>query len=160
MTAQELVKICEPYCYIVFTGGEPTLQQDRLLPVLTQLNLKKKRVGIESNGSVKTSESFQGLIHTYTISPKLKNSENPQGKFSPVEKATYKFVVREERDIDETQAFCHEHKIRKEQVYLMAEGFTKEKQLDAKWLFEFCMEQQYNYSPRLHVLFFGNKRYV
>lgn len=160
ISPEELFEEIKESKYIIITGGEPTLQQEKLKPFLKLCKNEGIKIGIESNGSIQVSKEFQCMIDTYIISPKLKNSENPNHLFFPVKKAKYKFILKSEKDIKEMQIFSEKHCIEKENIFLSPEGTTKEKILEKKWLFEFCMKECYNYSCRLHVLFFNSKNGV
>ncbi len=78
----------------------------------------------------------------------------------------FKFVVDTEIDIADINFFLNNLSIRytfapNRKVYLMPEG-TKEEHLAQKrqWLMEQCIKVGYNYTDRLHILAYGDKRGV
>ena len=155
---QEIKKY--PVKHLVITGGEPLLQQDGLKELLKKL--KGYTTEIETNGSICCKISR--LIEQINCSPKLKNSNNPAYplRLKPTnKKVLYKFVVQKGEDLKEINAFIRKYKIPKEKVYLMPEGTSRSALLNrSKWLIDACKKEGYNFSPRLHILLFGNKRGV
>lgn len=73
----------------------------------------------------------------------------------------WKFVVNENKDIEEIQSLQKEVGFDNKDVFLMPEGIT-EKDLSEKRLtvVELCKEFKYNYTDRLHITLWGNKRGV
>ncbi|MFC1730940.1 7-carboxy-7-deazaguanine synthase QueE [candidate division KSB1 bacterium] len=159
---EKIIKEVKKYSckHLVITGGEPLLQQDEIKVLLSRL--KGYNVEIETNGSIACK--IFGLIEQINCSPKLKNSGNlpyllrvkPDNK-----KVLYKFVVQNREDFHEISTFIRKNKIPKEKVYLMPEGATRDTILKrSKWLIEICKKEGYNFSPRLHIMMYGNKRAV
>ncbi|MTI25635.1 7-carboxy-7-deazaguanine synthase QueE, partial [Fulvivirga kasyanovii] len=157
---------------VVLTGGEPLLQQAELTELM--LLLRKADAGyrfeIETNGTIAPAKAFDDLVDQYNVSPKLANSNNPlklrekadvYKYFSENPKAVFKFVVSNEEDLQEVLALISKYKIKPRHVYLMPEGTSPEK-LRAKqqWLIEACKQHNFNYTDRLHIHIYGNKRGV
>ncbi|MBL3655213.1 7-carboxy-7-deazaguanine synthase QueE [Fulvivirga sediminis] len=157
---------------LVLTGGEPLLQQTELSELMAAL--RKVDSGYwfetETNGTITPHEEFDRLINQYNVSPKLANSNNPQKIrekedvyrfFSSNEKAVFKFVIATSKDLEEVKRLISDHNIDTQKVYLMPEGTTQEK-LNAKqqWLIEECKALGTNYTDRLHIHIYGNKRGV
>ncbi|MBL6445836.1 7-carboxy-7-deazaguanine synthase QueE [Fulvivirga sp. 29W222] len=168
--AEELSKInCKN---IVLTGGEPLLQQSELLELMHLLrkNGPTYRFETETNGTILPSEQFDNLIDQYNVSPKLKNSNNPLKMrekpevykfFSGNAKAVFKFVVSSSNDLDEILDLIARYAISPERVYLMPEGTSTEKlQAKQQWLINECKNHHLNYTDRLHIHIYGNKRGV
>ena len=147
-----------PVKHLVITGGEPLLQQDKLEELLKKL--EGYTVELETNGSMPCK--IFGLIEQINCSPKLKNSGNfpyPLRVKPASKKILYKFVIQKGEDLKEINAFIRKYKIPKKKVYLMPEGTNKTTlQKQSKWLIEICNKQGYNFSPRLHIMLYGNKR--
>jgi 7-carboxy-7-deazaguanine synthase len=110
-----------------------------------------------------------------SISPKLSNS-TPEGTFRAQHERLrlqptvlrqlmmhcdyqLKFVIAREEDVEEVQTLVNELGAPPEKVILMPEGITPE-DLNTRgvWIAELCKEFGYRFSPRLHVLLWGNKR--
>lgn len=160
---------------VVFTGGEPLIQTQEL-EVVIQCILDLKygiKFEIETNGTIPPSDKLveladKGLIH-FNVSPKTDNSDN---KFEFIYKplmlqrfrntnSIFKFVIKYPLDVSEVSKIIKEIEIPKEWVYLMSEGNTPEQQLGySEIMIEMCEKYGFNYSPRLHVLLWGNKRGV
>lgn len=71
-----------------------------------------------------------------------------------------KFVISVEEDLLEVKEFLFGNgSFTPNKVWLMPEGINLE-QLEKRrgWLIEKCIEEGYNYSDRLHILAYGNKR--
>ncbi len=155
----EVIKQIKKYpCkHLVITGGEPLLQQDQLSELIKKL--KGYTFEAETNGSIKCKIR---LINQINCSPKLKNSGNPTYdlKILPTnKKVIYKFVIKTKSDLKEVKSFCKKYKIPKSKIWLMPEGIKKDDILKrSKWLIELCKQEGYNFSPRLHIMLYGNQR--
>lgn len=141
--------------FVVITGGEPFLQWETGLK-----NLEKALVGkgfavqYETSGKVEIPEDSEGMK---VCSPKFVEGE---WRFAPgnCELAdAFKFVA--DYGFENIDAFVRRHEIRKEKVWIMPLGATRAEQLErfsASW--KYCMENHYNFSPRLHILGFDNQK--
>ena len=154
-------KIQEYPCkHLVITGGEPLIQQKALKVLLEKL--PEYSIEIETNGSIPLE--IEEFIEQINCSPKLKNSGNPPYPLAikpATTKAIYKFVVQKEEDMKAVRKYIKENEIPVEKVYLMPEGMNKKiVQERSEWLVEICKKEGYNFTSRLHVLLWGNKRGV
>lgn len=159
MNIEQVLKEVKKYpCkHLVITGGEPALQQKDLGNLFNKL--KDYYIEIETNGSI--GLKINKFIEQINCSPKLNSSGNPPYplKVKPSKKTYYKFVVAEKKDLKEINGYIKLNKIPKEKVYLMPEGVNKKiVQERSEWLVEKCMKEGYNFSPRLHIMLYGNKR--
>lgn len=159
MSIPKIIKAIKKYSckHLVITGGEPLLQQDQLSELLKKL--KNYTAEIETNGSITCK--LGKYINQINCSPKLKNSGNlPYSlKILPTKKVIYKFVIKTKSDLTEVKAFARKYKITKDKIWLMPEGTSKTDILKrSKWLIELCKKEGYNFSPRLHIMLYGNKR--
>lgn len=161
MTTEEIIKEIKKYpCkHLVITGGEPLIQQSGLKELLSAL--KGYYVEMETSGSLKSQ--IDQYINHYNCSPKLSNSHNKRinlEKFPP-SKTYYKFVVDNEKDLQEIKDFIKQHKLPKEHILLMPQGIKRsEINKRSKWLAEICKQENLRFSPRLHINIWGNKRKV
>lgn len=168
--------------HIVFTGGEPLMQQKGLAPLIRLLSqLGFKNFTFETNGTKPLAPDFAGTLvllqdchFTFSVSPKLSNSGEPASKTLIPEavrsyrnlvnaKVVLKFVVREpEMQANEIFSFVEAYQRvlpphRDPVVYLMPEGADGEQYHSRDRLIaEFCLKWGFHYSPRLHVDLFGN----
>lgn len=71
----------------------------------------------------------------------------------------FKFVITNERDLKEVESVKNIAQIPRSKIWLMPEGITPEQiALKRPWVMETAIENGYNYSDRLHILAYGNKR--
>ena len=158
---------------IIFTGGEPMLQQKYISEIIDMLyddeRVIKFNIQIETNGT--TPIKFDNLkLCDFNISPKLSNSGNDLKKsinketissFKNSIYSIFKFVVKDISDIKEINNFVTSNKIKKEKIYLMPEGYNQKDLKDKTlWLIEICKRHGYNFTPRIHIDIYGNKRGV
>lgn len=116
-----------------------------------------------------------------SISPKLSNStphERDGGRWAaqhdrlrlqkPILKKLIKnyeyqlkFVVTAPEDLEEIRPLVEDLRAEKKRVVLMPEG-TDPQTLHERslWLVELCKNENYRFSPRLHIDLYGNKRGV
>lgn len=161
--------------HIIFTGGEPALYR---LDLLAGDNDKKFHV--ESNGSIIPTNPLKielrdGVVierggmceetiskFNWVISPKLSNSKQEIvseaiSYWSGQQFAVFKFIIGSVPDLDEAEKFILEYKIDKTKVYAGLLGTTTESQQNTNLVDE-IIKRGYNFSPRLHILFWGSKR--
>lgn len=159
---------------LVVSGGEPLLQQDKLVPFFRKLQVATPwRVEVETNGTIVPTNEFINLVTQFNCSPKTENSgtDNPfRKRYKPEalmkiascgERATFKFVIQSDTDLVDAQDIILKVGIKPSQVWLMPEGRTKEEQeRRQEQTKRIAFANNYNFSPRLHILEFGNKRAV
>lgn len=151
---------------VVVTGGEPLLQQRRLLPFLDAAAERVWAVEIETNGTLAPTEETARLVERFNVSPKLANSGVPAERaivagalaaLMATGKAVFKFVVSEPADLDEVQSLVDDHHLAP--VWVMPEGTTPEAVLDGgRRLAEEVIARGWQLTTRLHVLLWGNER--
>ncbi|MCB0338342.1 MAG: 7-carboxy-7-deazaguanine synthase QueE [Bdellovibrionales bacterium] len=155
---------------VVLTGGEPTIHPG-INELVVQLVREGYRLDLETNGTGPISELFDLVV----CSPKLSDSA-PQGdrhfeshnvirrKLHPDvigadDRIFLKFVVGVETDLEEIQALVKSLNCPAERVYLMSEGVSQsEMSLRGPAIADLALGLGYNYSPRLHIELWGNKR--
>jgi len=174
MSAEEvfakLVELSPTTKSVVISGGEPLLQQNALVSLVTILRQNGYWVEVETNGTQVPKGGFIALVNQFNCSPKLANSgpDNPLAKreiplalqtLAGLPITTFKFVITSDEDLREVTALTQKYSMRN--VFLMPEGRTKEEQLrNQDGVRKLCQDYGFNFSPRLHVLEFGNKRGV
>lgn len=141
---------------IVWTGGEPTLQQAEIWHVIQELGTGYHHT-VETNGSQVITTPFDLVV----ISPKLENSGNKsyplKANKNSLEKI-FKFVVSSEQDFQEIEEYIQANNII-DSVYLMPEGVTSQKQIEmGQRIVEFCLQTGFIFCPRIHTLLWGNTR--
>ncbi len=177
MTAVQIVDTCIPHqCqHIVLTGGEPMLppQSEELTH---RLAVEGLHITIETAGTI----ARKVRCDLMSISPKLSNSipsherggdwrfRHDRTRHQPdvirqlVANYEYqiKFVVDTPHDFSEISRWLEEFpQIPAERIWLMPQGITVE-ELDSRepWLKAWCDSNQFQYCPRMHILWYGNKR--
>ena len=160
---------------IVFTGGEPLLWQYTIAELLQKLKNQYKRtvtVEIETNGTVGIEtdliDAFR-VVH-FNISPKVHVAKsfillNQLQNTGHVGENSYnysrfdhtdwilKFVWETEKTNKLIEDCIEKYDIPKHRIYLMPEGISREEQTSKmQKLAEYCINNGYNFSPRLHVL--------
>ncbi|MGD1959968.1 MAG: 7-carboxy-7-deazaguanine synthase QueE [Fulvivirga sp.] len=155
---------------VVLTGGEPLLQQEELTELCQELKSRDYWIEIETNSTLSPNKSLRELIDQYNVSPKLKNSDNPERirikpkvltAFSGDPKSIFKFVIDSEEDLSEVFELQKNFNIPAEKIYLMPQG-TNAETLNQKclWLVEICKTYGFNFTDRLHVQLWGDKKGV
>ncbi|PKQ68281.1 7-carboxy-7-deazaguanine synthase QueE [Raineya orbicola] len=172
LTEKQIIAEIQKYnCHrLIFTGGEPLVQQKKLLSLLAQLKKQNPQYHIEfeTNGTIIPIPELEALTNQYNVSLKLENSKvrlqerlKPKAIhfFAQNDKANFKFVVDSPKDLDEILEIIQKYAIFHDKVYLMPQG-TKPAILRKKqqWLVEICKQYQFNYTDRLHILIYGDKR--
>jgi len=153
---------------VVFTGGEPLIQEDRILGVINELG-EDWKVEIETNGTKAPSEELLARAQ-FNCSPKLENSGNShRARVVPEAIKTlakgntwFKFVVMEEKDLDEIEKdYVEGCQIDPNRVILMPEGTDRENlQNHMQIVAEKAKEKGYRMMGRLQIDIWGAKRAV
>lgn len=153
---------------VVFTGGEPLLQQKALAVLAERLRARGFRTEVETNGTVLPAPELAAAIDQWNVSPKLEASGNPLKKrfrpsalawFSSEERASFKLVVKDERDLAEAEELVRTANVPRERVILMPEGTDGETlAARSRWLAEACVRSGYRLGARLHVHIWGSER--
>lgn len=151
---------------IVITGGEPLLQQRRLVPLVEACAALGWPVEIETNGTIVPDERLVELVHQWNVSPKLVNSgvardsairPGALGALVATGRAAFKFVVASEADLDEVAVLVQAHNLGP--VWIMPEGTEPTALLErSRELAQLVIERGWNLTSRLHVLLWGDER--
>ncbi|MHA1868705.1 MAG: 7-carboxy-7-deazaguanine synthase QueE [Candidatus Heimdallarchaeaceae archaeon] len=146
---------------VVWTGGEPALQIKEIVKVIKELKRVKYKVlhEIETNGTIKfDSHLFDKVI----VSPKKDLIKiNVLKQLFLFENSYFKFVVEKEDDFFDWMDIAKLVYKGTKRIYFMPEGI-KDSVLKkrSKWLVELCKFYNVNFSPRLQIWLWGNKRGV
>lgn len=162
-----------PAHHIIFTGGEPTLYR------LDNLIVPGKKYHVETNGTIIPTEplhlSFNNTEITregmdseiikqfnWVVSPKLSNSlqkvnEKSLQYWANFDFCIFKFIVCNTSDLLEVEEIRQNLHISKDKIYIGLEGQTPESQIQPQLVDE-IVQYGYNFSPRLHVMLWGNRR--
>jgi 7-carboxy-7-deazaguanine synthase len=161
-----------PARHVVITGGEPMIQPE-LIALTERLRALGLHITIETAGTVSKAVECDLM----SISPKLANSA-PAGSFAAQHNrlriqpvvlmelmARYeyqlKFVVANPADLEEIRALVETLHAPRERVILMPEGTEPGPLAErARWLAEICKQEDFRFSPRLHIDLWGSRRGV
>ena len=153
---------------LVITGGEPLLQQGELVDLLKFLP-GIPFIEVETNGTQMPTEDFIAAASPqFNVSPKLANSGmKPELRlkpdvlqfFSTFSNSFFKFVVCNSTDLGEVLKLKQQFEIPPSRIHLMPEGRDSKSLSDRSlWLADICRDHGFRFSPRLHVLLWGNER--
>ena len=152
---------------LVVTGGEPLLQQARLVPLLAGAKARGWEVEVETSGTLAPTLA-DGLVDRYNVSPKLASSGNPRERrfvpealrvFRDSGRAVFKFVVAEVGELDEVAEMVDECGLG--DVWIMPEGTDAAVVLARlRRLAPHVVARGWNLTSRLHVMIGGDRRGV
>jgi len=156
---------------IVFTGGEPLLQQKEIVEFINKLDGGWNYFEIETNGTIPLISELYKKVNLVNCSPKLENSKNPLAlrrkenalkqisEMARNGRAIFKFVVIDQGDIEEIKLLRDQYNIPNRAIYLMPEGIEREEIIiGSRILASICIKEGWNLSPRLQIILYGNKR--
>lgn len=145
---------------LVFTGGEPMIQQI----VIAEFCLKYPdyEIQIETNGTIQPIAGFEKKIKQFNISPKLSNSGNKKEVrykedilkyYANLENTIFKFVVKDEDDLDEIKNDFPFVPI--EKIWIMPEGihYNEYREVFKKTINK-IIQEGYNISLRGQNIYF------
>lgn len=170
----------ESHVQLVFTGGEPMLQQEGILYQMKAFeNMRDQNdipqlpyTAIETNGTVPIRQpEITKYITTAALSPKLENSGLPESqRYRPdvlkqyMEEFDYffKFVIYSEEDMKEIVLnYLVKLEIDNSLIWLMPAGRTRQEIYSrATNIVELAKDYRFNYSPRLQVDLWEDERGV
>lgn len=157
---------------VVITGGEPLLQMQAVVELIDTLREDNHRawVDIETNGSIVPSDDLIDRIDYFVVSPKLAHSGNDAeialkhdalSRFALLTSASFKFVAKDAADVAAAAAIVERYDFPPQRVYIMPEGTTSDALLKrGPTLIDAVIAHGFNYSDRLHIHLFGQKRGV
>lgn len=154
---------------LVFTGGEPFLQEDSILRLYRQIHTLQD-IWFETNGTIlpKNREVLERSWTKVVASPKTQQFDIPTLQALADRTELYlKFVIGPQA-WDAEAAYHVAKKVAEggqysvaDSTYFMAQGATMSEQLAAMpQLWQTCVKLGVKLSPRLHTLTFGNTRGV
>lgn len=152
---------------VIFTGGEPLLQQ-RALAKLFEALPSALQIEVETNGTIAPEPALAARVDQWNVSPKLAHGGDPEARRIRIDalialrdtgRAFLKFVLQSAQDWHETAALIERLGWPRERVFLMPEASTPEEHAQrAGALAELCQQRGVRFSPRLHVLLWGGAR--
>lgn len=151
--------------HLVITGGEPLLQQKRILAFLEYLEQAHQVlpiVEIETNATILPLEQLDERVHYWNTSPKLSNSGMPTNQrlkpdilrwFSNNPNTMFKLVITEQKDFEEIeQELIATGLVAPPKIVLMPGADSIEQLLERnKLVANICIKYQLRMCTRLHV---------
>lgn len=149
---------------IVITGGEPLLQQKKIVDLLSFL--PNWKVEIETNGTIAPLPQLYGC--QINCSPKLENSNNSKNRrykpevlkvINDLPNSWFKFVVTTQSDLEEIGQIVKECNLNTQKILIMPEGTTLDTTTAHLSLFEEDVKKKgWNVTKRNQLEWFGSKR--
>jgi len=147
---------------VVFSGGEPMMQQAELIDVTRALRNWQNEIHVETAGTLMPKFDFDYTVTQYNVSPKLEHSGNRlEMRYKPhvlralreTGKAWFKFVVQKEDDFDEIDDIVKECQISPRRVQVMPEGTDIELlAIGARNIVDLALQRGYGLTFRSHIL--------
>nr|WSW48661.1 7-carboxy-7-deazaguanine synthase QueE [Streptomyces sp. NBC_01001] len=168
MSVAELLAwaLSSPVELVVITGGEPMIQQAKLIPLVQGLLTTGKRIEFETNGTFAPDPALLVDSVRFNVSPKLANSGVVEERrivpaaleaFAASGQAAFKFVTRTVAELDEIGALVDRYGL--DPVYVMPEGTTPETLIETtRALADAVAARRWHLTQRLHVLAFPDPR--
>src|SRR5262249_2993586 len=142
------------------------LENPAFAPLVSGLQALGRRVEVETAG---TELPPDAVVDQWNVSPKLAHSGVPEARrirgealarFRDLD-AWFKFVVGDDRDVDEGLALQARHGLPTERIILMPLGLTRaEQEARTPAVVAQCRRHGFRFSPRLHILIWGPRRGV
>ena len=157
---------------LLITGGEPHLQQKAIYELISKLP-SNFLYEVETTGKKSWTilKPFWSRIH-FNFSPKIGALKSKKIKsitdYIAFEELPYHFIIKVvvskenfEKEIEEIQNFQKKYKIKNEKIYLMPLGKTREELSNkSDFIIRKCFDLNYNFSTRMHILIYDNKKLV
>lgn len=161
----DFIKRLKEGVHLVITGGEPLLQQKRIVGFLEYLEKNHQLipiVEIETNATILPLSELDNRVQYWNTSPKLSNSGMfPQQRlvydvlkwFSQNPNTMFKFVITTKEDFEELQTeLMNISLIDPKKIVLMPGADSIEQLLERNQLVaEICIQHQLRMCTRLHV---------
>ncbi|MFJ1954589.1 7-carboxy-7-deazaguanine synthase QueE [Streptomyces microflavus] len=155
-----------PVELVVITGGEPLLQQVRLVPLVRGLLAAGKRVEFETNGTLAPVPELVVEGVRFNVSPKIASFGVDEAKsvvpaaleaFAASGRAAFKFVASSVADLDRIAELADTHRLAP--VWVMPEGTTADAiTATTRVLADAVAARHWHFTTRLHVLAFADAR--
>ncbi len=148
---------------VVITGGEPMLQQKKLISLMKRLKSFEYWIEVETNGTIIPSDKFLNLIDRISCRPKRSNSGSDNyfidgrenllalEKIATSGKANFEFTIVDEFDIEDiipfVYSFLYQHEVK--QIRLVpAKGTKKQQEKRQQIVKEICEREGFSFNPQ------------
>jgi 7-carboxy-7-deazaguanine synthase len=157
----------DPISHVIFTGGEPFAQAEAVERITNRLVNEGYTIDFETSGTYMPLRTMSDMCVNYVCSPKPPSAEtkvpyNDQAIEFLIERgAHFKFVIKDQSDLDWAGSFMRKYAIPQNRMVLMPEGMTPEAVIAGMiWLEQVGPKQypQARLTPRMHIIMHGQKR--
>tara|TARA_B100000953_G_scaffold300250_1_gene304408 strand:+ start:4797 stop:5507 length:711 start_codon:yes stop_codon:yes gene_type:complete len=155
--------------HLIITGGEPMLQQKRIVHLLNWLedhNCIEPIIEVETNGTIEPIPELIRKVHYWNCSPKLSNSGESEikrinhkaiEKINLLDNSIFKFVISKESDFNE-MIMEYGPMIDRYSIVLMPAGENQEQLNETRpMVLDLCKEHSLRFSDRLHIVAWNQK---
>ena len=163
---EEFIDDLKQGVHLIITGGEPMLQQERVLNYIFYLGDNYQVfpiVEIETNGTIMPKQELGELVRYWNVSPKLSNSgmrhhnrvdEVALSWFNANERSIFKFVISSKEDwLEVINEFLNPPiEIDPHKIWLMPSASSRKELLkNNKIVAELCIKNNLRFSSRLQA---------
>lgn len=142
-----------PWKHVIFTWWEPAIFENNIKKIMHMFG-SWYTFEIETNWSLPLKLPYSQV----NVSYKLPNSYNSPYPLKALQTTyDYKFVIGDEKDLQDMEIVIKTYKLDTSHIRIMPLGTTLKSQKNLK-LIQYCLSKWYNFSPRLHIILFGNKK--
>ena len=148
------------------TGGEPLLQQKRLLKWMDSFVERFKffpHIDFETNGTLEPMKEWEEkYFATFTVSPKMSNNGDPEERRYKPEvlewhnkrNSCFKFVINNEEDLNELfEKYIDNGLVNRDNIWLMPCCGSREEHTEkSPMVAELCKKHNFKFSPRLQLV--------
>lgn len=167
---EAIAKFLEEFPYtqiVVWTGGEPMMQQRDIVAAIDYLNQRfpdrQLEYEVETNGTIPPQKPFDERIHRYNCSPKTELSGNSQYsvRVKDFAKTTYKYVVGDKAHCEEALAEIVRQGLPRNRCFFMVLGTSaKEMEERSPAIAEVCKKEGISLCIRMQCILWGAVRGV
>ena len=163
--------------HLMITGGNPELQLDqveKLIKIFADWKIDLEIPGLQP---WTIADSFVASNVQFNVSPKIGALADYSSHFGQIENyhffsmpnlASLNYIVKvvsSKNTFNNDEAIIgnliHMYNIPKEKIYIMPMGTTRDEIMEnTHFLIEKCFDLQYNFTPRMHILIYDNKKLV
>jgi organic radical activating enzyme len=172
LPAGEILGYCRarPGAQVIVTGGEP-LENPACEPLIEILKDEGLRVEVETSGYIEPTDALLSLVDQWNVSPKLKSAAIPEDKqpqtldwLRRAKEPYLKFVLHKTEEITEVEEILQRYALADWEPHrtIISPGGKKYAHMEPRLLplAEAALEKGWSFTPRLHVILWGDKRGV
>ena len=161
-----ILTLASPGNIIVFTGGEPMLWQEPLLPVLERLKALNVPIHFETNGTLFPLPEVGKLVSEWVVSPKRWDDRQDIATVNGwvemfYKKTTLKFVIATEEDVEiiseNFDLDTARHVVLQPERYTAEADYMGHMKKMIEWADKHLIGVKWRVLPQLHYLLWGNR---